>query len=136
MTMNRCSQNHSPFLEIKMKKKKSNSKSTNRFEPRENRLFAYAKTKRQISFAVKLISAFVFATRIVQSPFFLNPKFQASSHLPQLNSPVCVRPGQKPRRPVFSQRGSFSFNVLRKHEVKVGSGSRLHGHVSMMPDFD
>ena len=27
----------------------------------------------------KLISAFVFATRIVQSLFFLNPKFQASS---------------------------------------------------------
>ena len=37
----------------------------------------------QISFAVtaKLISAFVFATRIVQFLFFLNPKFQASSLL-------------------------------------------------------
>ena len=36
---------------------------------------AYAKTKTQISFAVtaKLISAFVFATWIVQSLFFLNP---------------------------------------------------------------
>ena len=38
-------------------------------EPRreKNRIFAYAKTKAQISFAVnaKLISAFVFATRIV-----------------------------------------------------------------------
>ena len=36
------------------------------------------KTKTQISFAVtvKLISAFVFATRIVHSFFFLNPKFQ------------------------------------------------------------
>ena len=45
--------------------------------------FLYAKTKTQISFAVtaKLISVFVFATRIVQSLFFLNPKFQASSHL-------------------------------------------------------
>ena len=48
-----------------------------------NQRSAYAKTKTQISFAVtaKLISAFVFATRIVQSLFFLNPKFQASSHL-------------------------------------------------------
>ena len=27
------------------------------------------------------ISAFIFATRIVQSLFFLNPKFQASSYL-------------------------------------------------------
>ena len=45
--------------------------------------FAYAKTKAQISFAViaKLISAFVFSTRIVQSPFFFNPKFQAASLL-------------------------------------------------------
>ena len=43
--------------------------------------FAYAKTKTQISFAVtaKLISAFFFATRIIRSLFFLNPKFQASS---------------------------------------------------------
>ena len=29
----------------------------------------------------KLISAFVFTTRIVQYLFFLNPKFQASRHL-------------------------------------------------------
>ena len=68
----------------------------------------YAKTKTQISFAVtaKLISAFVFATQIVQSLYFLNPKFQASSHLLWLYSPVYVGPGRKPRRPVFSQRGS------------------------------
>ena len=55
----------------------------------------------------KLISAFVFATYIVQSLYFLNPKFQASSYLLWLYSPVCVRPGRKPRRPVFSQRGSY-----------------------------
>ena len=44
----------------------------------------------QFSFAVtaKLISAFVFATRIVQYLSFLNPKFQASSHLLLLYSPV------------------------------------------------
>ena len=51
--------------------------------------------------------AFVFATRIVQSLYFLNLKFQASGHLVWLHSPVCVGPGQKPQRPVFSQRGSF-----------------------------
>ena len=55
---------------------------------------------------MKLISTFVFATQIIQSLFFLNPKFQASSHLLWLYSPVCVRPGQNPRRLVFSQRGS------------------------------
>ena len=46
-------------------------------------IFSYAKTKSQISFAVtvKLISAFVFATRLVQFLFYLYPKFQASSLL-------------------------------------------------------
>ena len=73
--------------------------------------FAYEKTKTQISSTVtaKLISAFVFASRIGQSLYFLYAKFQASSHLVWLYSPVCVRPGRKPRRPVFSQRGSFYF---------------------------
>ena len=55
----------------------------------------------------KLIRAFVFATRIVQSLFYLNPKFQASSHLLWLHSLVCVGPGQKSGRLVFSQRGSY-----------------------------
>ena len=52
-----------------------------RATPWENQQSAYAKTKAQISFAVtaKLISAFIFATRIVQFLFYLNPKFQASS---------------------------------------------------------
>ena len=77
--------------------------------------FAYAKTKTQISFAVtaKLISAFVFATRIVRSLYYINPKFQASSHLLWLYRPACVGPGRNPRRPVFSERGSNSglFNL-------------------------
>ena len=38
----------------------------------------------------KLISAFLFATRTVQSLYFLYTKFQASSHLPWLYSPVYV----------------------------------------------
>ena len=59
------------------------------------------------SVTAKLISAFVFATLIVRSLYFLNLKFQASSHLLWLYSPVCVGPGRKPRRPVFSERGSF-----------------------------
>ena len=71
-------------------------KSIERAAAQENQQFAYAKTKAQISFAViaKLISAFVFATRIVQFLSFLNLKFPASSHLLCLYRPVCVRPGQ------------------------------------------
>ena len=63
------------------------------FEPRSEKTgFLHMRnTKAQISFTVtvKLISAFVFTTRIVQSLYFLNPKFQASSHLLWLYSPVC-----------------------------------------------
>ena len=42
--------------------------------------------------------------------FFLNPKLQASSHLLGLYSLVCVGPGRKPRRTVFSLRGS---NIIK-----------------------
>ena len=56
----------------------------------------------------KLLSVFVFAIWIEQYLFFVNPKFQASSHL-LLHSLVCDGPGRKPRRPVFSQRGSYVF---------------------------
>ena len=45
---------------------------------------------------VQLISTFVLATKIVQSLFFVNPKFQASSHLLWLFSRVCVGPNRKP----------------------------------------
>ena len=54
----------------------------------------------------QLISAFVFATRIVQFVFYLNPQFQASSFLPRLYRPVRVGPGRISRRPVFSRRSS------------------------------
>ena len=53
-----------------------------------------------------------FATRIVQSLYFLSPKFQFTSRLVWLYSPVYVRPGRKPRRTVFSQRGSINAFVL------------------------
>ena len=56
----------------------------------------------QLRGSAKLISAFVFATWIVQSLYFLNTKFQASSHLVWLYSLVCVGPGRIPPGPVFS----------------------------------
>ena len=59
----------------------------------ENLHFAYVKRKTQISCAVttaQLISAVGFAIRIVQSPYFLYTKFQASSHLLWLYSLSCV----------------------------------------------
>ena len=67
----------------------------------------YARTKTQISCAVsaQVISAFVFAILIVQFLYYLKPKFQFSSHLLWLYSPVCVGPDRKPRSPVFLRRG-------------------------------
>ena len=81
---------------------------------RENQQSAYAKTKAQTSFVVtsftaKLISAFVFATQIVQCLFFLNPKSQASS-LPLCSVTVQASLCQtwlKTTLLVFSWRGSF-----------------------------
>ena len=58
----------------------------------------------------KLISAFVFAIRIVQSLWYLITNFQASCHLLWLYSPVCVGHSRKPRRPLFSQRGSITMH--------------------------
>ena len=90
------------------------------YEPRHEKtgFFAYAKTKTQTSFAVtaKLISAFGFDIRIVQSLYYLNPKLQVSSHLLWLYSSVCVGPGRKPQRPVFSQRGSYVLSHKRRGE--------------------
>ena len=77
--------------------------------------FCLCKNKGADSFAVtvKLISAFAFATQIVQFLFFLNPKFQASSHLLCLYTLVRVRPGWKPLRPLFSvSRLIFLFLII------------------------
>ena len=61
----------------------------------------------------KLISAFVFAARIVQSLYFLNAKFQASSHLLWLYSPVCVGPGRNPKTGFLTMRLIyFSIDIL------------------------
>ena len=77
-------------------------------------VFAYAKTKTQISFAVtaKLISAFVFATQIVQSLYFLNPKFQASSHPVWLYSMVSVGPGWE-SEDRFSHEAQFMISAQK-----------------------
>ena len=69
---------------------------------RKNRLFATA----------RLISAFVFAIRVEQFLLYMNSKCQAFSHLLWLYSSVCVGLGRKPRRPVFSQRGSNTGSIF------------------------
>ena len=67
-----------------------------------NLLPAYAKTKAQISCteSAQLISAFVFY--YIDSTIPLLPKSDISSHLLWLYNSVCVGPGQKPLRQVFT----------------------------------
>ena len=60
------------------------------------------KDEDQLRVTAKLISAFVFATRIIQALYFLNTKLQAFYHLLWLYSLVCVGPGRKPENR-FSQ---------------------------------
>ena len=67
------------------------------YEPRYEKIgFLHMRKQRRRSAS----AAFVSATWKVQSLNFLNPKFQASSHLLWLYSLVCVGPGRKPRIPV------------------------------------
>ena len=65
----------------------------------------------QLRGTAKLISVFVFATRIVQSLFFLNPKFQASSHLVQFYSLVCVGTGRNPEDRFSQNEAHFTMHV-------------------------
>ena len=84
-----------------------------------NNLHMRKQRRRSASFAVtaKLISAFVFATRIVHFIFFLNPKFPVSSHLLCLYSSVCVRPVRKPHCWFFHEAA---------HLVRTNIGIILH----------
>ena len=69
------------------------------YEPphgKTNKLHLRKQRRRSASRSAKLISAFVFATRIVQFLFYLNPKFQASSSFLCLYRPVWVGPVRKP----------------------------------------
>ena len=70
------------------------------------------KTKTQISCAVtaQLISAFVFATQY-NSSSTSTQNFRDSNLLLKLYRLVCVGPGQKSRRPVFSHCGKTIYQL-------------------------
>ena len=66
----------------------------------------------QLRSNAKLISAFVFATRIVQFLFYLNPKFQASSYFLCLYSLICVGPVRKPHCCFFHEAAQIMLGSL------------------------
>ena len=74
-------------------------------------------SKGAVSCAVtaQLNSAFVFATQIVQSLFFLNPKFQALSHLMWLHSLICIRPVRKPNCWIPNAKAHLLAHLFRGH---------------------
>ena len=61
-------------------------------------------------YTAKLISDFVLATQMVQSIYIVLPKSEISSQALAIfcccTAWFVTRPGRKPRRPVFSERGS------------------------------
>ena len=59
---------------------------------------------RKPALTAKLISAFAFATRIVQSLYFLNPEFQAPSHLLTAQSGVCQTWSETPKSVFLTTR--------------------------------
>ena len=78
------------------------------YDPRHEKIcFCISKNKDAAQVTAQLISAFVFSTKTLQTLYFLNPKFQASSHVRLLYSSVCVGPGLKPRRQVLSRLCSY-----------------------------
>ena len=70
----------------------------------------------------------------MQSHYFLNQKYQASIRLLWLCSPVCVAPGRKLRRQVFSRRGPYEsacqhvsavLHLRRRFNVEMVRGLQL-----------
>ena len=98
--------------------------------------FAYVKTMAQIICTVtaQLISAFVFATKIIPFLYFLNPKFQVSSHLLWLYNPVCVGPGRKLRRPIFSRHGSYLNSVQLTPGLSVMNLTRIQVNIHRLDE--
>ena len=78
----------------------------------------HMRKQRRRSATAMLISAFVFATRIVQLLYFLNPKFPASSHLLCLYRPVCGGPVRKPHC-WFSQEAAQISMYLQQFLYKL-----------------
>ena len=72
----------------------------------EKTYFLHTRNKGQISAFV--FTTYVFTTKIEKSLYFCNPKFQTSTHLLRLYSPICIIPGWKAQRQVFSRCGTNS----------------------------
>ena len=75
--------------------------------------------RKQRRVTAQLISALVFATRIVLFLFYLYPNFQASSCMLSVYSLVCVGPGQKPKLMVLSCTGSYVILLFQLQKLRL-----------------
>ena len=57
-------------------------------------------------------------------PLLAKSKFHASSHLLWPYSLVCVGPGRKPRRPVFSHRGSYYLHTKGEDSTELDTTNK------------
>ena len=67
----------------------------------------------------EMTSAFGFVPCTVKSIYFLNPKIQVLNHLLCQSSLVCVGPGRKPRRQVFSRRAQIEVIIYSANNVTL-----------------
>ena len=83
----------------------------------------------------KLISAFVFATRIVQFLLFLNLNFTASSHLLCLYSLVCVEPVRKPQCLLSHDVSHLFYHLVGLVKCQTKSHDTYMSHDARKPVF-
>ena len=72
--------------------------------------------------------------RYTDSTIPLLPKSEISIHFMWLYSPVCVGSGRKPRRPVFSQRGSL--NAQGISTSRSSGGLYQHENPTLISTFE
>ena len=70
---------------------------------------AFCICENKCAVTAQLTSAVCFRYIDSKIPLLPKSKIQASSHLVCLHSPICVGPGRKPRRQIFSRRGSYMY---------------------------
>ena len=104
-------------------------KTKNKKKKKKN--FAYSKTKAQIGCAVvteQLISAVVFALRIVPFLCYLCPKYASSVFLRQYR-PVYIRHDRKPKLLIFSRDGSCNTCNMRSYTIMALNATKCKfGH--------
>ena len=82
--------------------------------PYKKTRFLPMRKQRSRSVTAQLISAFVFAARIVQFLLYLYPKFQDSSFLLWVYRSVCVGPAWKSRRPILAHHQYKACHTIKQ----------------------